>query len=318
MKAAIVEAAGQAPVFGDFAAPQAGAGQVALRVTAAAISHVTRSRASGAHYSTPVGGQRFVPGVDGVGVTPDGQRVYFMLPQAPFGAMAEASVVDARQVIALPRELSDEAAAAMAIPGMSSWAALMERAAFQAGETVLVNGATGASGRLAIQVAKHLGAGKIVATGRNTAALADAKRLGADVTIALSDDADAMEAVFKREFRDGVDVVLDYLWGLSAQTLIVAAAKAGPDGVPIRFVQIGAVSGGSIELPSAALRSSSLQLMGSGIGSVAPARLLAAIRGVLEAAPAAGFEIATKAVPLADVAAAWARKDANTRIVLKP
>jgi len=318
MKAAIVEAAGQAPVFGEFDAPQAGPGQVALRVTAAAISHVTRSRALGTHYSAPGGGQRFVPGVDGVGVSPDGRRVYFMLPPAPFGAMAEASVVDARQVIELPQALSDEAAAAMAIPGMSSWAALVERAAFRAGETVLVNGATGASGRLAIQVAKHLGAGKVVATGRNTAALADLKRLGADVTVALGDDADAMEAAFKREFRDGVDVVLDYLWGLSAQTLVVAAAKAGPDGVPIRFVQIGAVSGGSIELPSAALRSSSLQLMGSGIGSVAPSRLLAAIKGVLEAAPAAGFEITTEAVPLADVGAAWARKDANTRIVLKP
>ena len=317
MKAAIVEAAGQAPVLGDFQEPVAGPGQVVVRVSAAAISHVTRSRASGTHYSSAAG-QGSVPGVDGVGVTPEGRRVYFLLPQAPFGAMAEACVVDEHHLVPLPDGLDDVTAAALAIPGMSSWAALAERAGFKAGETVLVNGATGASGRLAIQVARHLGAGKVIATGRNTAAFDDLKRLGADVTLALGDDADAMEAAFKREFRAGVDVVLDYLWGRSAQTLIVAAAKAGPDGVPIRFVQIGAVSRDSIELPAAALRSSALQLLGSGMGSIPLPRLKATLEGVLAAAPGASFEIATEAWPLADVTAAWRRPDGGARLVLRP
>lgn len=317
MKAAIVEQAGQAPVFGHFAEPAAAPGMSLVRVTASAISHVTKSRASGAHYSAD-GGLPMVPGIDGTGVDAAGRRVYFILPEAPFGGMAERCLVDARRCIALPDGLGDVDAAALAIPGMSSWAALVERARLQVGETVLINGATGASGRLAIQVAKHLGAKKVIATGRNDAAFAEMRALGADVTIALTPDRDALEKAFKAQFREGVDVVLDYVWGPSAETLIVAAAKAGAEAVPIRFVQIGAISGADITLPGAALRSSALQLMGSGIGSIPQARLLAAIRGVLEAAPAAGFRVATRTRPLADVAAAWSAGDADSRIVLVP
>ena len=317
MKAAIVVEAGAAPVHGDFRDPVATAGHALVRVTAASISHVTRARASGSHYSSD-GALDFIPGVDGCGRAQDGRRVYFILPEAPFGAMAEWTLVDDRRCFPLPDGLDDETAAAMAIPGMSSWAALVERAHLRAGETVLVNGATGASGRLAIQVAKHLGAGRVVATGRRTQAFDDLRRLGADATIALTDDRDALEKALKQEFRQGIDIVLDYLWGPSAETAMVAAAKAGPEAVPIRFVQIGAASGANITLPSAALRSSALQLMGSGIGSVPLARMLAAVRGVLEAAPAAGFEIATACMPLAEVAQAWAAADGDARIVLRP
>ena len=317
MKAAIVERTGQPPVYGDFTDPAPSAGLAVVRVSAAAISHVTKSRASGAHYS--VDGQvPLIPGVDGVGVDEHGRRVWFILPEAPFGAMAERCLVDARRCVALPDELGDVEAAAMAIPGMSSWAALVERAQLRAGETVLVNGATGASGRLAIQVAKHLGAKRVVATGRNTAAFDELRALGADATIALTPDRDALETAFKREFRAGIDVVLDYVWGPSAETLIVAAARAGADAVPIRIVQIGAASGADITLPGAALRSSALQLMGSGVGSIPQPRILAAVRGVLEAAPRAGFKVATRTLPLAEVATAWDAGDATSRIVLLP
>ena len=317
MKAAIVERTGQPPVYGDFTDPAPSAGLAVVRVSAAAISHVTKSRASGAHYS--VDGQvPLIPGVDGVGVDEHGRRVWFILPEAPFGAMAERCLVDARRCVALPDELGDVEAAAMAIPGMSSWAALVERAQLRAGETVLVNGATGASGRLAIQVAKHLGAKRVVATGRNTAAFDELRALGADATIALTPDRDALETAFKREFRAGIDVVLDYVWGPSAETLIVAAARAGADAVPIRIVQIGAASGADIALPGAALRSSALQLMGSGVGSIPQPRILAAVRGVLEAAPRAGFKVATRTLPLAEVATAWDAGDATSRIVLLP
>ena len=317
MKAAIVEQAGRAPVYGDFPAPTAAPGMSVVRVTASAISHVTKGRAAGTHYSAG-GGLPLVPGIDGTGVDESGRRVYFILPEAPYGGMAERVLVDARRCIALPEGLGDVDAAAMAIPGMSSWAALVERAHLRAGETVLVNGATGTSGRLAIQVAKHLGAKKVIATGRNAAAFDELRALGADVTIALTSDRDALEQAFKAQFRDGVDVVLDYLWGPSAEALILAAAKAGADGVPIRHVQIGAASGADITLPGAALRSSALQLMGSGIGSVPQPRILAAIAGVLAAAPAAGFRVATRAMGLADVARAWDAGDAESRIVLVP
>ena len=317
MKAAIVERAGQPPVYGDFTDPTPSAGLAVVRVSAAAISHVTKSRASGAHYSAD-GGLPLIPGVDGVGIDEHGRRVWFILPEAPFGAMAERCLVDARRCLVLPDELGDVEAAALAIPGMSSWAALVERAQLRAGETVLVNGATGASGRLAIQVAKHLGAKRVVATGRNAAMFDELRALGADATIALTPDRDALETAFKKEFRAGVDIVLDYVWGPSAETLIVAAARAGADAVPIRIVQIGAASGTDITLPGAALRSSALQLMGSGVGSIPQPRILAAVRGVLEAAPRAGFKVATRTLPLAEVATAWEAGDATSRIVLRP
>jgi NADPH:quinone reductase-like Zn-dependent oxidoreductase len=317
MKAAIVERAGQPPAYGQFNEPAPAPGLAVVRVTASAISHVTKGRASGTHYSA-AGGLPLVPGLDGVGVDESGRRVYFILPEAPFGAMAERSLVDARRCIALPDVLGDVQAAAMAIPGMSSWAALVERAQLRAGETVLVNGATGASGRLAIQIAKHLGAKKVIATGRNPALFDELRALGADDTIDLRADRGELESAFRKAFHGGVDIVLDYLWGPSAETLIVAAAKAGADAVPIRIVQVGALGGADIALPAAALRSSAITLMGSGIGSVPQPRILAAIRGVLEAAPQAGFKVAARAMPLSEVAAAWDAGDSQSRIVLVP
>ena len=224
-------------------------------------------------------------------------------------------MVRASQCIGLPDELDDVNAAALAIPGMSSWAALQESAKFQAGETVLVNGATGISGRLAVQIAKHLGAKKVIATGRNLEALKSLATLGADMTIPLTQDEEALEKAFLEPFHEGIDVVLDYLWGPSMERLLIAAAKAGADGVPIRFIQIGAASGSSISLSNRVLRSSAIQLMGSGIGSVPFTRLLKAIESVLQASVPAGFEIATLTVPLSEVATAWSTETSQTRTV---
>jgi NADPH:quinone reductase-like Zn-dependent oxidoreductase len=279
MKAAVVMGAGQTPRYADFSEPAPAAGESKITVTAAAISQVVRSRASGRHYSSS-GKFPFVAGIDGVGRLDDGARVYFVMPRAPHGSMAERAVAPSSHCLALPDDLDDVTAAAIANPGMSSWAALEERARLQAGETVLVNGATGAAGRLAVQIAKHLGARKVVATGRNLEALKSIAALGADVTIPLVDDEAELEERFTREFSQGVDVVLDYLWGKSAERLIIAGAKAGAEAVPIRFVQIGAVSGADITLPSAALRSSAIVLMGSGIGSIPFDRFLRAIDGL--------------------------------------
>ncbi len=241
---------------------------------------------------------------------------YFILPRAPLGAMAERTVVAAGRRLPLPDALDDLTAAAIANPGMSSWAAYVERAKLKAGETVLVNGATGVAGRLAVQIAKHLGAKKVIATARNPEALREIAALGADVTIPLVEDEADLEARFKEQFAEGVDVVVDYLWGKSAERLLVAGAKAGADAVPIRFVQIGSASGSEIALPSAVLRSSAIELMGSGIGSVPLDRLRRCIHALLQAAVPAGFKIATKTAPLSQVEAAWRDEDGARRTVL--
>lgn len=314
MKAAIVLGAGQTPVYGDFAEPVPGEGDKRIAVTAAAISHVVKGRASGAHYSLS-GAFPFIVGIDGVGRLDDGSRVYFVLPRTPFGSMAERAVVPAAQCLALPDALDDVTAAAIANPGMSSWAAYTERAGLKAGETVLVNGAAGTSGRLAVQIARHLGARKVIATARNAEALETVASLGADVTIPLVEDDAVLDSAFKEAFAAGVDVVIDYLWGRSAERLLIAAAKAGADAVPIRFVQVGSSSGSDITLPSAVLRSSAIELMGSGIGSVPFDRLVRCIDALLHATVPAGLKVAAKPVLLSDVEQAWPRDDSTCRTV---
>ncbi len=181
MKAAVAREAGQTPVYADFAEPKPAEGEVRITVTAAAMSQFVKSRASGRHYSSS-GQFPFVAGVDGVGRLDERRRVYFVFPRPPQGAMAERTVVARERCLPLPNGLDDVTAAALANPGMSSWAALAERARLKTGETVLVNGATGASGRLAVQIARHLGAGKVIATGRNVEALRAVEALGADLS----------------------------------------------------------------------------------------------------------------------------------------
>jgi len=315
MKAAVVLEPGKNPTYGEFREPIPQDGEVMITVSAASLNHVTRGRAAGAHYSSK-GGIPAIAGVDGVGRLPDGRRVYFALPEEPFGSMAQRAVVKTQQCIPLPDELDDVTAAAIANPGMSSWAALKERAHLSPGETVLVNGATGAAGCLAVQIAKHLGARRVIATGRDANALQRLKALGADETISLTQAPDELEEAFKAQFGgDGVDVVLDYLWGKSAEVLIVAAAKAGKEAVPIRFIEIGSASGRNITLPSAALRSSALELMGSGAGSIPMERLVKAIGEVLRSAVRGHLQIQTEVIPLADVEGAWAKEDTKQRIV---
>ncbi|MGO8790536.1 MAG: quinone oxidoreductase family protein [Terriglobia bacterium] len=317
MKAAIVVEAGKTPIYGDFKEPAPAEGEVTVTVSAAALSNLVKSRASGTHYSSS-GQPPFVVGVDGVGRLDDGRRVYFVLPRAPFGSMAETTVIRPSQSVSLPDDLDDVTAAAIANPGMSAWAAFKERARLTAGETVLVNGATGTAGRLAVQIAKYMGARKVVATGRNAEALKALSRLGADVTIPLGDGGDAFEDALKEQFGgDGIDVVLDYLWGQSAERIIIAGAKAGKDAVPIRFVQIGSMSASSITLPGAALRSSAITLMGSGLGSIPVDRLVKSIGELMQATVPGGFEIATQTFPLSEVEHVWAAANTMPRIVFQ-
>jgi NADPH:quinone reductase-like Zn-dependent oxidoreductase len=317
MKAAIVVEAGKTPIYGDFQEPVPANGEVQVTVSAAALSNVVKSRASGTHYSSS-GQLPFVVGIDGVGRLEDGRRVYFALPKAPLGSMSEKTVVRPSQCVSLPDDLDDVTAAAIANPGMSAWAAFKERAKLTAGETVLVNGATGTAGRLAVQIAKYMGARKVVATGRNVETLKALSVLGADVTIPLGGCGDAFEDALKEQFGgDGIDVVLDYLWGPSAERIIIAGAKAGKDAVPIRFVHIGAVSAPNITLPSAALRSSAVTLMGSGIGSISMDGMVKSIGELMQATVSAGFEIATKTFPLSEVENVWAAANSMPRTVFQ-
>ncbi len=318
MKAATVQSLGSTPSYGTFDDPTPAQDEVVVAVSAAALSPLSKSQAGGSHYSSgsvfP-----FVPGVDGVGHLADGQRVYFGFPRSPYGSMAELVAVKSSYTIAVPNELDDVTAAAIANPGMSSWAALTRRAHFVAGETVLINGATGSAGQLAVRIAKYLGAKKIIATGRNQQALESLLIQGANTIITLDKTPEQLVAAFRDELEGGVDVVLDYLWGSSAEQLIAAISGHGSSKPEprIRFVQIGSISGANISLSSSALRSSGLELVGSGLGSVSLEQLVASIGEMLAAVIAGHLSIETESVPLSDVETAWNSDTQGRRLVFR-
>lgn len=308
MYAAIVHQTDLPPRYASFTQPEARQGECLITVNAAAISHVVKSRASGQHYSFD-GTLPFVPGIDGVGTRPDGQRVWFAFPRAPWGSMAEFAPVAEQHCIPLADELDSISAAAMANPGMSAWAALVTRAGLRRGETVLINGATGSAGQLAVQIARYLGAGKIIVTGRNATVL---HSLGADYAINLTDESDALHQQFAAAFATHVDIVVDYLWGSSAELILAAAAKAKS---PTRFVQVGALSGQDIRLSGAWLRAAPIQMMGSGIGSLSLPQLLQATAEMFAVAVPAQLRIATTPAPLSDVETVWLQDDSQKRTV---
>ena len=201
MHAALVEDFQRPPRYGETPRPTANEREVLLHVRGAALSNLIRGQANGSHYSS-LTTLPFTPGNDGVGIDPDGNRFYFIGPRAPFGSMAEYTVVPRAMTLPVPANLDDAVAAAMGNPGLATWGSLLGRAKFQAGEAVLINGATGVAGKQAIQVAKFLGASKIIVTGRNPEALAELHALGATETISLHQPEDALMREFRAALHD--------------------------------------------------------------------------------------------------------------------
>lgn len=316
MKAAVVTGPGMTPVYGEFQDPDHGEGTELVLVSASALTNVTRARAAGSHYSAP-GSFPLVPGVDGVGTTKSGQRVLFLLPEAPFGAMAERAPVRAQLCVPVPDGIDDVTAAAVINPGMSSVAALRERAGLQAGETVLVNGATGTAGQLAVQIARQLGAARVIAAGRDARTLRRLESLGADTTISLLAGQEQLQDALAREFTagDGVDVVLDYLYGAPAQTVLAAIAASYKGAKPIRYVLAGGATGQPLTLPPAALAPVPLVLMGSGIGAIPFRQFVRAAADAVAIAAASGLHIDCTPVPLHEVETAWNADYGRSRVV---
>jgi NADPH:quinone reductase-like Zn-dependent oxidoreductase len=316
MHAALVEDFNAPPRYREIPAPLPNEGEILVRVRAAALSNLVRIQASGSHYSSPTK-LPFTPGNDGVGVTPDGARVYFFASRPPFGSMGEYTVASPAMTIPLSADLDDAVAAALGNPGIATWGSMLGRANLQPGEAVLVNGATGISGKQAVQVAKYLGASRVIATGRDPEALAQVARLGAEETISLNQPDEDLLRTFKQALS-GVQVVLDYLWGPSAQLLLKAAAGHGsPHGEPrIRFVQIGSISGNAITLAAQDLRSSGVELLGSGLGSLSGQQILQSLTAMYAAASKVQFAIDIDRVPLSEVEEAWTRKTGRRMVFI--
>lgn len=319
MKAAVVSSSGTAPRYEEFPVPiPAGGDDMVIDVIAAGLHPRVRSQADGSHY-TSTGELPLVPGIDGVGRGGDGLLRYFVLPDTRVGAMAERTVIDTRRSIVLPEDADPITVAAAMNPAMSSWVALRQRVPFQAGQNVLVLGATGNAGQMAVQIAKRLGANQVIAAGRNPGRLAGLPALGATATVVLDGDADRVAGRLGQVAAD-VDVVIDYLWGEPAAAAMVALVTGRADrGQPLAWIQVGSVAGSTASVPSAALRAARLQIIGSGQGSVSTREILAELPALAQEITAGRFEIDARAMSLTDVEQAWADAAGPAqRIVITP
>jgi NADPH2:quinone reductase len=315
MKAAVLHAPGDVPHFEDVPEPDPGEGQEILQVTACPLTNLDRMLAAGTHFASSAN----LPAVCGTlaaGKFTDGTRVLF---RSPGGTMAEQAVADRALCTPIPDGLDDDLAAAVQNPGVSTWAALEWRAKLRPGERVLVLGATGVAGQIAVQLAKRLGAGRVVAAGRNAGVLAALPGIGADATIQLDQPDDELRATFRAE--GSFDVVLDYLWGRPAEVFISTLGRTDMvlRSACIRFVQVGSTAGGHVSLSADLLRSSGLEIVGFGTGNAPPAAELGRLLGqVMGLVASGGLRIDVRRVPLAQVQEVWNLDQKGTRTVLIP
>ena len=320
MNAAVLHELGKAPRCEEFAEPAAGKDEAVVRVRSASLKSVDKQLAAGSHYASP----RELPvvcGTDGVGDLEDGTRVFFGGARRPYGAMAERTVVPRAFCFPAPSGIDDDTAAALPNPGVSAWLSLTHRAKLAPGETVLILGATGVTGQLAVQIAKLLGAERVIGAGRNEQVLGRLGELGADATIQLDQPRAILKDAFAREAGDaGFDVIIDYLWGPPTEALLEAITRSefAAATKETRLVQAGESAGPTISLPAAVLRSTALTILGTA-GIPSREVLVDAMQQVMARAASRELRIETERAPLADIESVWQRQgESGRRIVVIP
>jgi len=323
MNAAVLHAFDKPPRFEQFPEPipepTTAGDEVIVHVQAAALKPVDKQIARGSHYTSP-NTLPIVCGIDGIGCLDDGTRVYFAGSRPPFGAMAQRTVVSRQRCFPVPQEIDDATAAALINPGVSAWLTLTHRAKLVRGETVLILGATGVTGKLAVQIARLLGAGRVIAAGRNQRVLSTLHEFGADATIPLDKPDQDLRESFAREAGDsGFSVIIDYLWGRPTEVLLealtrkeFAAAKSDT-----RLIQVGESAGPTISLPAAVLRSTPLIILGT--AGIPPYDILMdAFQQVMTRAARGELRIEVEQVSLGEVENAWLREQHGSRTVFIP
>lgn len=308
MHAAIITAHDAPPAYGEHPDPIAkDEHEMVVDVLAAPAHHLTRAKANGTHYSA-TGAFPRVPGVDGVVRDSSGRLRYAALDDTDLGTFAERTVIDVRRSVVLPDHVDPVRIAAAMNPGMSSWVALRRRITFRQGQRVLILGATGSAGRMAVQIAKRFGAAQVFAAGRDAIRLNSLPDLGADQALTFDEIAAAAD----------VDVVLDFVWGAPTADAMLAMLMARADrSAPLTWIQIGSMAGESAPIPSVALRAAQLHIVGSGIGSVSPHDFIAELPELAEAVTEGSLDVQCRAVPLAQIAQAWS-ENTTERLVFVP
>jgi NADPH:quinone reductase-like Zn-dependent oxidoreductase len=321
MKAAVMYQKGGLPQYVDLPEPIAQHDdEVLVTVKAVAIKHLDKSKASGKHYSsdTPKENGKVIGG-DGVCFLADGTRVYGM---GVSGMLAEKATIDKDRIVKIPDGLDDATAAALPNAVIGAAMGLKFKADIQAGDVVLINGATGFTGRVAVQMAKHYGAKKVIVTGRNQASLDDLLSLGADEIVSVLLDDESFKAQLAAiHTATPIDVIIDYLWGHTAEMILACVKGKGSFTNKVRYVSVGSMSGDLIQLSAANLRSVDLQLTGSGLGAwskLQVGQLFSQILPEMFALAAAGkLKVDTVTVKLENIAELWDLEvDGGKRLVV--
>jgi NADPH:quinone reductase-like Zn-dependent oxidoreductase len=298
----------QRPIYDRFAEPQAIDGAIVVEVLAAALTGLDKAVARRVHYVKMPDGL-FVLGREGVARRGDGRRIYFNLnaPVAPFGSMAERALIDPRFAFTIPDGVADDVAAALGNAGLAAWLGLSWRGRLRPGETVLILGATGVSGLIAVTAAKRLGAGRVIAAGRNREALQRAKHLGADETVDLSAAAADLVAAFREASGGAVDVVMDYVCGAPAEAALEVLASFG------RLVHIGTRAGPAMTVLGATARRNCIDIMGFGYYHAPLDKQAEAYAELCRLAASAEIALDIETRPLSEIGAAWDAHAASDR-----
>ena len=268
MKAAVLHQLGSLPIYEEFPTPvPQNENQLILNMKASSLKNLDKLRASGKHYASYTDLPEVV-GFDGVGVLENGTRVY---AQGITGMMAEKALISKNSYFVLPDKIDDFTAAALPNAVIGATMALRFRAKMKKGDVVLINGATGVTGQIAVQMAKLDGASTIIVTGRNSESLEKLKSLGADLIVSLmQDDESIINQLKEIQSNTPVNIVIDYLWGHPVELIINSLKGGGLNNITskIRIVTVGSMAGENINLTSGTLRSTAIEILGSGIGSI--------------------------------------------------
>jgi len=313
MRAAVLHAHGEVPEPGEFREPEPDEDAEVVEILAAGMNPVDIRIAGGAfpleRHEPP-----YVAGKEGIGRRHDGSLVYFEYSREPFGAFAERTLLAAGDGYPLPAGLDPALAVCLGVSGLAAWLSLEWRARLQPGETVLVLGASGVVGQIAVQAAQLLGAGRVVAAARDPEGLERARRLGADAVVALDAVDDLAAALRGAAGGDGYDVVLDPLWGEPLRTALAVARPFA------RFVNMGQSAGAEINLSSAAIRSTPVDLLGYTNYTAGDERKAAAYGRLARHAAAGEIVVETERIGIDHVPDAWRRQGGSPgrKLVIVP
>lgn len=308
MKAAVVFEKESIPQYADFPDPEITEKGIPVMVKAASIKNLDRAIAGGNHYSvSSEAHQPRIIGTDGAGYLENGQKVYFFSKK---GTVAEKAMADRNLIVQIPERLDFVTASALPNAVMGSAMGLKFKAGMKPGDTVLINGATGVTGKIALQIAKLYGAGKIIVTGRNQESLQSLLSLGADETVSLKiQDEDFKKRIQEIHSETPVDIVLDYIWGHSVEMILAAMKGNGTFSRTTKLVSVGGMSGDTLQLSSQILRGTDIQISGSGLGSWTPeeSKLLFSeiIPEMFQAAADGKIKIDTETAEIKDIETVW-------------